>query len=384
MSKPKVLIDGTVFEGRGRIGIWRLFYETISRTRREVDYTILLDSKAAQPVPDGVKVMPFSRGPELVSRRHVFRKLTEPFRQSRLRSRFASHLWHPTFYTLDPRGTASDPNGPKRVVTVYDMLSEDFHWMGDFSLQREIKRRCLAQSDHAICISQATEDRLLRYFPSLSGNTKVVHLAADYHGDFRMESSPAKPTQQTGLGNADPFCLFVGGRSLYKHFDFIVRSMSASNWPQDLSLTVIGRPLDEAEKQFIAAHGVEKRIRVLDAVSDSELFQLYRNAACFLFPSLGEGFGLPVLESQLNDCVPLLSDLPVFREIGGDGALYYSPHDANALIDAIVLARDPEKRTAIIAAGRKNGERFSWDKSAEKVLQCYEVLSGSAAGQVQS
>lgn len=386
MSKPQVLVDGTVFEGLGRIGIWRLFYETMSRTATEVDYTLLLSSDPAQPLPEGVDVVRFSRGPELVSRRHVLWNLSNPLRQSRLRARFPKHIWHPTFFSLDPRGIPTessdasvDQNGfGKRLVTVYDMLSEDFYWMGDFALQREMKKRCLRQSDHAIAISSSTQERLLKYFPSLVGKTDVIHLAADHTGNFRPSPAPAS-TETNSL--ADRYCLFVGGRDLYKHFEFVVRAMASDDWPDALKLYVIGRPLSDAETDFIRAHGVENKLRLLTSVTDSQLNDYYRNASCFVFPSIGEGFGLPVLESQQNRCVPVLSDMAVFREVGGDGAVYYSPHEIDSFVAAITSTLDEANRERLLAAGAANVRRFSWDECAKETLDCYRRLWDSSQEQ---
>ena len=371
MTKPQALIDGTVFEGTGRIGIWRLFYEVISRTSREINYTILLNSNAVQPVPAGVAVSRFQRAPDIVSRRHVVWKTVRPFHQSRLRSRFPNHLWHPTFYSLDPRGT-QNAHRPPQLVTVYDMLSEDFYWMGDFAAQREMKRRCLAQCDHAIAISSETERSLKRFFPKLDGHTTIIPLAADHTAALNFANDD-RSSESNSPAIHQPFCLFVGGRNFYKHFEFVVRAIASPDWPDELRLVVAGSPFEPPELEFMQSHDVGHKIEHVGSVNDHQLCQLYKQASCFLFPSLGEGFGLPVLESQLHDTVPILSDIPVFREVGGSGAVYYAPHDTDALIASVRTAMSPPERSVLLKSASDNVERFSWDSAAAQTVACYET-----------
>ncbi|WP_182869706.1 glycosyltransferase family 4 protein [Rhodopirellula sp. JC639] len=382
MAKPEVLIDGTVFEGRGRIGVWRLFYEVMSRTAGEVDYTVLVDNAPQLDIPGGVALQRFSRGPELVSRRQVAWRLVRPVLHSRLRSKFPNHIWHPTFFSLDPRGKATGPDRAKRLATVYDMISEDFYWMGDFAVQREMKRRCVAQCDHVLTISHAAADRLVRYFPEMAGHVTVMHLAADHGGQLRSSPSDDRsstddlnPVRSSTGGRALPprYCLFVGGRNLYKNFPMVVRALATPQWPDDLPLVVVGAPLDAEERAYIRSYGVDEKVVSLGPVDDDRLSECYRRAACFVFPSLDEGFGLPVLEAQAHGAIPVLCDTDVFHEVAGDAALFHRPNDPNAFVDAVRQAIAMSRKEQQFQA-RKNLQRFSWDRAAATLLGTYESL----------
>ncbi|MCS7470847.1 glycosyltransferase family 4 protein [Stieleria sp. ICT_E10.1] len=386
MAKPQVLIDGTVFEGRGRIGVWRLFYELLSRTANEVDYTLLVGASPQQDIPIGVSVARFIRGPELVSRRHVVWRMIRPALHGRLRSRFPNHIWHPTFFSLDPRGRAVGSDHPKRLATVYDMLSEDFYWMGDFALQREMKQRCVEQSDHVLTISHDAAERLTRYFPAMRGRVTVMHLAADHRG--QLTSSPAGVPESpddsdaarhsNGAALPPRYCLFVGGRNLYKNFPTVVRALATGEWPDDLPLVVVGASFDAAEQAFIRSHGVADRIVSLGAVDDNRLCECYRQSSCFVFPSLGEGFGLPVLEAQSHGTIPVLCDTEVFREVAGEAAIFHPPNDPTGLARAVRAAIErPEQVDP--AAMQTNLQRFSWDRAAATLVETYESLWRDAA-----
>ncbi|WP_372895609.1 glycosyltransferase family 4 protein [Stieleria sp.] len=381
MAKPQVLIDGTVFEGRGRIGVWRLFYELISRTTSEVDYTLLVGASPQQDIPAGVDVARFVRGPELVTRRHVVWRMLRPMLHGRLRSRFPDHIWHPTFFSLDPRGRAVGSDHPKRLATVYDMLSEDFYWMGDFALQREMKQRCVEQSDHVLTISHDAAEGLVRYFPAMRGRVTVMHLAADHRG--QLTPSPSSVPESTGDFDAAPhsgddvlpprYGLFVGGRNLYKNFSTVVRALATPQWPDDLPLVVVGAPFDAAEQAFIRSHGVADKIVSLGAVGDDRLGECYRKSACFVFPSLGEGFGLPVLEAQSHGTIPVLCDTGVFREVAGDAAIFHPANDPAGLARAVQAAVERPQQVGP-AAMQANLQRFSWDRAAATLVDTYESL----------
>ena len=376
VAKPSVLIDGTVFESSGRLGIWRLFFEIISRTNRDINSTLLLSQKATQPIPEGIDVCRFQRAPELVSRRHVLWRSMRGLYQSRLRSRFPEHIWHPTFYSLDPRGTVASSK-VRRLVTVYDMLSEDFYWMGDFVLQRHVKRNCLAECHHVVAISAETARSLERFFPELSGRITVVPLASNHTVDLQRINASSCPDVDLELGGR-PFCLFVGGRNLYKHFEFVIRALSAKSWPAEFVLVVVGAPFEQAEIDFIRSCNVRHRVIHAGPASDQSLRWFYQRSSSFVFPSLGEGFGLPVLESQQNGTIPILSDIPVFREVGGAGALYYPPHDIDAFIRAVGIAVDPLKRPKLLAAASANSQTFTWETAAARMVDCYATAHCSS------
>jgi glycosyltransferase involved in cell wall biosynthesis len=101
----------------------------------------------------------------------------------------------------------------------------------------------------------------------------------------------------------------------------------------------------------------------------------YAGAAAFIFPSLAEGFGLPVIEAMGCGCPVIASDIPVFREVAGDAALFFDPHDPAALADMMRRSLDSSVRTPLASAGRKRAADFSWDKSATILRGVYESLA---------
>ena len=112
-------------------------------------------------------------------------------------------------------------------------------------------------------------------------------------------------------------------------------------------------------------------IQFLGRVSDDELVRLYNQAACFVFPSLYEGFGLPPLEAMACGCPVLVSDIPVEREVCGDAAQYFNPLDPTNILHTITqYLNDADViKEKMRQKGFENITRFSWEKSAEILIQ---------------
>ncbi len=110
-------------------------------------------------------------------------------------------------------------------------------------------------------------------------------------------------------------------------------------------------------------------------VDDNSLKNLYRNAEAFVFPSLYEGFGLPVLEAFSCGCPAILSNASSLPEIGGDGAIYFDPYDKESITNSIEkVLHDEEFRDNLIQKGYERQKFFSWKKTAASTKKVYESL----------
>jgi glycosyltransferase involved in cell wall biosynthesis len=145
--------------------------------------------------------------------------------------------------------------------------------------------------------------------------------------------------------------------------------------PDELGSIVLAGPDAGAARsisQMAATLGVQRRVRILGAVSDGELAWLYGHASALAFPSIAEGFGLPLVEALAAGLPIVASDLAVLREVAGDCAVYVPPGEALALGRALVgLASDGSARRELADAGRSRAATFSWSAAAEATLECY-------------
>jgi len=251
---------------------------------------------------------------------------------------------------------------PVVIQHVHDMLPERMPEIMGWWGKREVERKRVAifAADGLICLSSATRDELQRVYPTLQTPMYVVHLAGEH---LAVATEP---------GPVEPYVLFVGHRHIYKNFHCVLRAMRAGDWPKDLELHVVGRPPNVIEKLLIHRYRLARRVRWLGSVGDAELAMKYARAAAFVFPSLMEGFGIPVLEAQRNGCPLVASDIPVFREVAGDGAEFFDPRDPESL--AAAVARTVAKRSDVIQRGFFNTSRFSWRKTADETVKIYHQM----------
>jgi glycosyltransferase involved in cell wall biosynthesis len=188
-----------------------------------------------------------------------------------------------------------------------------------------------------------------------------------------VKTLPAPPLEQ-GL----PYVLCVGSLQPHKNLVRIIRAFQevrATN--PELELRIVGRPQSQftAESELPALLG-SPCVRALGYLSDAELAAAYRNATVFCYPSLEEGFGLPMLEAMVLGTVVIASNTSCLPEIGGDAALYVDPLSVAEIAARIreVLAWTPEQRAAALASGHRRAAEFSWHAAAGKYLAIYHEL----------
>ena len=138
---------------------------------------------------------------------------------------------------------------------------------------------------------------------------------------------------------------------------------------------ITGSHGDDPLRPTVARLGLSADVDLLGWVSAEELAALYDGASAYAFPTLFEGFGLPVLEAMARGCPVLGSDIPVLREVGGDDMAYFDPTDPESIATAVrALLADPEARSAMSAAGLKRAETFSWKRTADATAEVYRRL----------
>ena len=146
----------------------------------------------------------------------------------------------------------------------------------------------------------------------------------------------------------------------------------------DIMLVVVGKKGWLYEDILAAPErfGVTESVKFLDFVSDEDLASLYKNAQCYVFPSLYEGFGLPVLEAMKFDCPVITSNISSLPEAAGDAALYVNPLDVDDIAKKIEkILENKELRKDLIKKGREQIKKFSWEKSAKETLQILQQVA---------
>jgi glycosyltransferase involved in cell wall biosynthesis len=363
MVAMRVLYDGAVFQNADQRGIQRLFFELIEHLPLEAEATLFLPGPARYTLPGRARVVVPALGIPNFLPKKLSRRVAKVIARSNLARLAASHaVFDSTYYTLPP-----NPRIPT-VLHVYDMIVERFvdHFHSRWA-EEEIarKRHCIERATHIIAISHATARELELFYPQTRDRITPIYPGCDH------VSSPL-PLRSPDAGS---YALFVGDRHGYKNFRSVLDAMEASAWPSELVLVVVGPPWRPNEELRVGLLSRERTIRHEGLASDEELARLYAGAACVIIPSLAEGFGFPVLEAQTAGVPVVCSDVEVFREVAGDGALFFDPHRPDELAARVSSACDPDARSRLTAAGARNAERFSWVECAARTVDLYRRVA---------
>ena len=370
-----VIIDGIIYQLQSQGGISRIYSEILPRMCDLDDslrITLLTEGKCRQPLPEHRhiihrKIPPVKR---YMRPGRLWKPVITRARQLMIRlsiGRGAGQIWHSTYYT-QPK-----PWDGLQVVTVADMIHERFSdlFSGPGNDQfREEKRRCVLEADAVICISETTRQDVLRIYEIDSDSTYVVPLACS---DFFRRLKQSGDDSET-LTN-QPFLLYVGSRTHYKNFDRLIHAYSVWTYRKEVALVVVGNSWSADEELRLAELGIRNHVHLLTDVDDEKLCQLYNQAAAFVYPSLYEGFGIPLLEAMACGCPVIASHIPSTIEVAGECPIYFEPTEVDKLVIAFDVALPEGRNSERTKAGLERVKQYSWAKTAAPTLEVYRAIS---------
>lgn len=256
----------------------------------------------------------------------------------------------------------------KEVVWVYDMIYELFPELLPNALDViKTKKIAFDNADKIFCISNTTAKDLLRFYPNLERKISVIHLSHDPIFTYHQ-----KPQPDEILTN--PFILFVGKRGGYKNFKTLFSAYAAWDDKDIFKLVVVGEAWSLDEKKLITQHNLEDHIILYENIDDRKLCNLYNRAKAFAFPSLYEGFGIPLLEAMACGCPVVASRIPSTIEVAGDVPIYFKPGDTAGLEKALDTLCSEEDQQERINKGVQKASQYSWEKTAKLFYQGLKEL----------
>lgn len=269
-------------------------------------------------------------------------------------------VFHPTaynpYYLKNLKG--------KMIITIHDMIHENYPQYYGGNLTIEHKKVLMQRSDAIIAVSQATKNDIMRIYPCIDEDKiHVIH-----HGC--SEPLPNEPIPCDSYiekhKKHEKFILYVGNRDRYKNFIIFAKAIcNILIEKRDLFLICVGGgEFTEEERNIFEKLGVNEQV-IQEKSTDIELNWLYNHAQCFVFPSLSEGFGIPILEAFTRKCPVILSDIPCFKEVAGDAALYFDPSSESDIIEKVYMVLQGRCKESLVLAGLKRAKKFSWDKTAQ-------------------
>ncbi len=280
-------------------------------------------------------------------------------------------IFHPTYY--EPYFLKYLQKKPY-VLTVYDMIHELFPKYFKASDQTKVwKKQLIENAGAIIAISENTKQDIIKFTDVEPSRVRVIHLGNPFE---HLNETPQIPASQETPVFKKSYLLFVGGRPAYKNFNFFIESMAELlRKNEELHVVCAGSlPFTNEEKQYFKNMNILQKVHHVK-VNDKILKNLYTNARAFVFPSLYEGFGLPVLEAFSCGCPVILNNLSSLPEVGGEGAIYFEPGDRESIICAVETVLFNEKyREDLIKKGSERLKLFSWNKTAISTKKVYDSL----------
>ena len=261
------------------------------------------------------------------------------------------------------------------VVTIHDLIINHFSTGKASTLPPLIYK--LKLSSYKLVLNQAVRNAKKIIAVSNSTKTEITdHLKINadkitviYEGiDPLVINSKSKLPDI--LRNKKYF-LYVGNAYPHKNLDRLLRAFKTIKPDVNLALVVKKDYFYRRLKQKVDDLSLSGKVIFLHDIKDEELSALYRNAIALVFPSLMEGFGLPVLEAMANNCLVLTSDIPSLKEICVDGAVYFNPYaiqDMAEKMNKACLSEYPGKKEKAL----ERSKTFSWEKMARETIKVYE------------
>ncbi len=260
----------------------------------------------------------------------------------------------------------------KTVVTVHDLGSEYLpksHQLKQRLYLSFMQKIQLKGASHLIAVSQATKDDLVKKIGINPKKISVIH-----EGYNRLLFKPVKADMLVNvLKQYDlvpgSYFLFAGTVQPRKNLKRLIKAFSlfgGAGEPIGKELVIVGSKgwLSDDIYQLPKKLGIEKKVKFLGYAPDKDLPALYGGAIALVFPSLFEGFGLPILEAQACGVPVITSNISSMPEVAGKGAILVDPYSIDDIVEGMIKVNNLDIRKKLIKAGFENVKRFSWEKAA--------------------
>lgn len=268
-------------------------------------------------------------------------------------------------------------SGLKTVVTIHDLAFKIFpeHFTAkDLFKLNKLANLAINRSDRIIAISNSTKNDIIRFYPSIEKEKiSVVYNGFDAELFSRKSSEDdfEKLSKKYEL-SARSYLLYVGAIQPRKNLPVLIEAFGkVKEKNKRLKLLIAGSEAWKSESTLkkISNSRFKEDIIITGTLSFEDIAVLYKNALIFIFPSLYEGFGIPVLEAMASGIPVISADNSSLREVGGDAALYFKSEDSAELADVIEsVIEDEIMRNLLVEKGIERVKNFSWEKCAKETL----------------
>jgi alpha-1,3-rhamnosyl/mannosyltransferase len=279
-------------------------------------------------------------------------------------------LYHETAFT--PARLTAVPT----VFSVYDLSLRRYRhthprervWMFEYFIKTRLK-----YARHMLTISEFIRQEIMDEFKVPASRVSSVPLAPDPVFAPAAPGAVAQVRQRYGL--PEEYLVFVSSLEPRKNIDLLIEALAAAR--TDIPLVLVGWHGwgDKAWLEKVHKSRLKDRILFTGHVPDPDLPAVYTGAAALVYPSLYEGFGLPILEAMACGCPVICSNAASMPEAAGDAALYIDPGDTDSLVHAIdTLVPDTGARQTLKTLGLARAKQFTWEKTARQTLDVFHSV----------
>jgi len=356
---PVIIVDSVFFQinQTGIARVWKKLLEEWQKSNFS-EHIIVIDRGNTAPKIEGIRYysMPLYDYRE---------KALESERLQAVCDQLQADLFISTYYTT-PLSTPS-------ILMVHDMIPEVIGLDLEELCWKE-KYYSILYANRYICVSQNTANDLLKLYPHIDQSLiNIIYNGVDqiFNPASELEILETKENLDIEL----PYFLLVGSRmSLkgYKNAILFFKALAKWNDSPKIAVVCIGGELELEEELSILTDSVKIHLVRLD---DRKLRAMYSGAIALIYPSLYEGFGLPIVEAMACGCPVITCRNSSLTEVAGDAAIYVDEYDVTEILQALEQIQIPEIRQRLIQLGLEQSKKFSWKKMAEEIAHlCLETI----------
>lgn len=271
----------------------------------------------------------------------------------------------------------------KVIVTVYDMVYKVFpETMYNSNYRRLEKnlRYSVDRADTIITISESSKREIIKYLNVDPNKIEIVPPGVEMEAYNRQFDKDKLMQVKDKYNLPEEFMLYLGTLEPRKNIESIIDAFSLYKKSNEdsIKLVIAGNKgwMYESIFERVKSLNIEDQVVFTGYVDENDKPYVYEMSTIFIFPSLYEGFGIPVLEAMASKVPVITSDISSLKEVCGDAALFVNPKDLDAICDDITkLRQNPNIGKQLIEKGLTRCKNFTWEKSAAKLINIYEKLS---------
>lgn len=357
----KVLFDHQIFSSQRFGGVSKYFAEIIHRMPQETyEISAWLSNNEYVKYYSLFNQVSFFPDSNFRGKGRIMAEIGKPYSIFKIRTGDFDVFHQTNFDTY-----CLPPLRSKPMVTTY----HDVNFITDKNYDERmlrLQKASLERADKVIAISYNTKNDMLKYFDIDPRKIEVI-----YHGVSRINFSE----EYTERIVDSPYILYVGMRHAFKNFKGFIRAFAniAGRYPE-VKVVCTRSNFTKEEMELFEECGIKDRL-IFVIADEVELAKLYRDALFFVFPSLYEGFGMPILEAMAYGCPTALARASCFPEIAEDAALYFDPNDIDSITYTLEQYLSSEElRQEYANKGSIRVNNFSWEKCARQHMAVYKSL----------